>query len=162
MTLSFTGGTLSKFACEFESCHAMFQAYKKRLLQLARLCMTCYLSTDSTVVVTIHVLPFLNTHTPIRLKGLLKILCILVALLGFVFFDVVYIVAVMNYAAQSEMNIHLLRATGTRIQQRIEYPDVNAAIKVLEKPASSQFSQRVGLGGGQNLVTLHCTYIYLL
>ena len=55
---------------------------------------------------------------------------ILIAMFGFVFFDVVYIVAVMNYAAQSEMNIHLLKSTKIRVQQKIEYPDINAVIRV--------------------------------
>ncbi len=77
----------------------------------------------------IFVSPLDPTHT-CRLKEGYKIVCTLIALLGFVFFDVVYIVSVMNYAAQSELNIHLLQATTARVKQKIDYPDINTAIKV--------------------------------
>ena len=55
----------------------------------------------------------------------------IISLLGFISFDIVYVVAVMNYAAQSEMNIYLIRAV-TVLVQRKEYPEIDAAIKVRE------------------------------
>ncbi len=51
------------------------------------------------------------------------------SLIGFVSFDVVYVVAVMNYAAQSEMIIYLLKAIAILVTNK-EYPDMDAAIRV--------------------------------
>ncbi len=52
------------------------------------------------------------------------------SLVGFVFFDLVYVGAVINYAAQSEMNIYLLRAIRRMVVQKF-YEDIDAGIKVL-------------------------------
>ena len=51
------------------------------------------------------------------------------SLLGFVIFDVVYVMAVLNYAAQSEMNIKLLRAIQAMAEQKL-YPELEGTIKV--------------------------------
>ena len=50
-------------------------------------------------------------------------------LFGFIFFDAVYIVAVMNYAIQSELNIYLLHALRIKVERR-EHKTIDAAIKV--------------------------------
>ena len=44
-------------------------------------------------------------------------------------FDVVYVMAVFNYAAQSEMNINLLYAIKAMTEQKLT-PDLEAAMKV--------------------------------
>ena len=43
---------------------------------------------------------------------------IILDLVGFVFFDIVYVAAVLNYAVQSEMNIYLLRAVRKLIEDK--------------------------------------------
>ncbi len=52
-------------------------------------------------------------------------------LIGFLFFDFVYVAAVVNYAAQSEMNIYLLDAIKKLVQDK-GYPGngLEASIKV--------------------------------
>ena len=50
-------------------------------------------------------------------------------MLGFVVFDIVYTTVVMNYAAQSEMNIFLLRTIRNLIMQK-KYADIESSIKV--------------------------------
>lgn len=49
--------------------------------------------------------------------------------MGFIFFDTVYVGAVFNYAAQSEMNIYLLRAIRRLIYQK-SHEEMDGAIKV--------------------------------
>jgi len=52
-------------------------------------------------------------------------------LIGFVFFDLVYVVAVVNYAAQSEMNIYLLSAIKKLVHDKGYGEDgLDASIKV--------------------------------
>ena len=53
-------------------------------------------------------------------------------LIGFLFFDLVYVAAVMNYAAQSEMNIYLLTAIRKLVQDKGYGPEIGleASIKV--------------------------------
>ena len=58
-----------------------------------------------------------------------KIVLLILALIGFLFFDTVYMAAVFNYAAQSEMNIYLLRAIRRLVIEK-EYEDIDSAIKV--------------------------------
>ena len=58
-----------------------------------------------------------------------KIVLLVLSLIGFIFFDTVYVGAVFNYAAQSEMNIYLLRAVRRLVIQK-EYVEMDAAIKV--------------------------------
>ena len=58
-----------------------------------------------------------------------KIVLLVLSLIGFIFFDTIYVGAVFNYAAQSEMNIYLLRAIRRLITQK-EYEDMDGAIKV--------------------------------
>ena len=58
-----------------------------------------------------------------------KTVLLVLSLIGFVFFDMVYVSAVMNYAAQSEMNISLLRAI-TQLVEAKEYNEIDNAIKV--------------------------------
>ena len=54
---------------------------------------------------------------------------VIFSLFGFIFFDAVYIVAIMNYAIQSELNIYLLHALRIKIERR-EHKTIDAAIKV--------------------------------
>ena len=53
----------------------------------------------------------------------------MISLLGFISFDVVYVAAVMNYAAQSEMNIKLIYAIASLIKQK-HHKEIDDAIKV--------------------------------
>ena len=53
----------------------------------------------------------------------------ILSLIGFFTFDMVYVTAVMNYAAQSEMLIYLLRSVRGLVEQK-GYEDVEGAIKV--------------------------------
>ncbi len=72
-----------------------------------------------------------HTHTrPHRFNGAGKDTLLVFSLGGFVFFDLVYVGAVINYAAQSEMNIYLLRAIRRMVVQKF-YEDIDAGIKVL-------------------------------
>ena len=59
-----------------------------------------------------------------------KIVLLVLSLIGFIFFDVVYVGAVFNYAAQSEMNIYLLRAIRRLVTQK-EYEEIDGGIKVV-------------------------------
>ena len=68
---------------------------------------------------------FFNT----RFEGSGKDTLVVISLLGFIIFDIVYVVAVMNYAAQSEMIIHLLGAVQVLVVTK-DYPDLDATIKV--------------------------------
>ena len=54
----------------------------------------------------------------VRFRGSGKIVLIILDLVGFIAFDIVYVAAVMNYAAQSEMNIYLLRAIRKLIEDK--------------------------------------------
>lgn len=63
------------------------------------------------------------------LQGSAKTVLVVISLLGFITFDVVYVAAVMNYAAQSEMNIKLIYAIISLIKQK-RHQEVDAAIKV--------------------------------
>ena len=51
------------------------------------------------------------------------------SILGFMFFDAVYVAAVVNYAVQSEMNIYLLQSIKIRVLSR-KYGSTDEAIKV--------------------------------
>ena len=64
------------------------------------------------------------------IAGGTKIALVVFSLLGFVFFDLVYLAAVINYAAQSELNIKLIYATRTLIMQR-KYEKMDATIQVI-------------------------------
>ena len=54
---------------------------------------------------------------------------LILALLGFIIFDLVYITALMNYAAQSELIISLIKVVHTSILQR-RYHTFDEALKV--------------------------------
>ena len=64
-----------------------------------------------------------------RFTGAAKLALVIFSLFGFIFFDAVYIVAVMNYAIQSELNIYLLHALCIKVERR-EHKTIDAAIKV--------------------------------
>ena len=51
------------------------------------------------------------------------------SIVGFMFFDAVYVAAVVNYAVQSEMNIYLLQSIKLRVLSR-KYETTDEAIKV--------------------------------
>ena len=54
---------------------------------------------------------------------------LILALLGFIVFDLVYITALINYAAQSELIISLIKVVHTGILQR-RYHTFDEALKV--------------------------------
>ena len=64
------------------------------------------------------------------IAGGTKLALVVFSLLGFVFFDLVYLAAVINYAAQSELNIKLIYAIRTLIMQR-NYENIDATIQVI-------------------------------
>jgi len=51
------------------------------------------------------------------------------SIFGFIFFDAVYVAAVVNHATQCEMNIYLLQSIKIRILSR-KYSTIDEAIKV--------------------------------
>lgn len=64
-----------------------------------------------------------------RIKSGGKLTLVIFSLFGFIFFDAVYIMAIMNYAIQSELNIYLLHALRIKVERR-EHKSIDAAIKV--------------------------------
>jgi len=67
----------------------------------------------------------------VSFEGAGKNTLIVLDLIGFVSFDIVYVAAVMNYAAQSEMNIYLLRAVRKIVEdKRYGNTQVDSSIKV--------------------------------
>ena len=64
-----------------------------------------------------------------RIFGPSKIIMLILALLGFIVFDLVYITALINYAAQSELIISLIKVVHTSILQR-RYHTFDEALKV--------------------------------
>ena len=74
--------------------------------------------------------PF-TTSPPSSFSHAGKIVLVVISLIGFIAFDIVYVGAVFNYAAQSEMNIYLLRAIRRLVIQK-EYQEMDIAIKVDE------------------------------
>lgn len=64
-----------------------------------------------------------------RFSGGGKLVLVIFSLFGFVFFDAVYIMAIINYAIQSELNIYLLHALRIKVERR-EHKSLDAAIKV--------------------------------
>ncbi|CAI8049368.1 hypothetical protein GBAR_LOCUS27194 [Geodia barretti] len=69
-----------------------------------------------------------NSDTTFEHGG--KLLLIILSLIGFFTFDMVYVAAVMNYAAQSEMLVYLLKSVRGLVEQK-QYNDVDEAIKVM-------------------------------
>ena len=69
----------------------------------------------------------------VRFEGAGKNALVVLDLIGFVSFDIVYVAAVMNYAAQSEMNIFLLRAVRKIVEdKRYGNTQLDSSIKVGE------------------------------
>ena len=58
-----------------------------------------------------------------------SVVLLIVSLIGFLFFDGVYISAVTNYAIQSELNISLLHSICMKVKNR-KYHSIDLAIKV--------------------------------
>jgi hypothetical protein len=66
-----------------------------------------------------------------RICGPGKIIMLILALLGFIVFDLVYITALINYAAQSELIISFIKVVHTCILQRKwRYDTFDEALKV--------------------------------
>lgn len=65
------------------------------------------------------------------IEGIPLYILIAISVIGLVSKDAVYVVAVLNYAAQSEMNIKLLQAIRAMAEQKL-YPDLEAAMKVCD------------------------------
>ena len=59
-----------------------------------------------------------------------KLVLIIFSLIGFFTFDMIYVTAVMNYAAQSEMLVYLLKSVSGLVEQK-GYNGVDEAIKVM-------------------------------
>ena len=68
--------------------------------------------------------------SPSSVRDGVKLFLIIISLIGFFTFDMVYVTAVMNYAAQSEMLIYLLRSVRGLLEQKA-YTEMDVAIKVL-------------------------------
>ena len=51
------------------------------------------------------------------------------SLVGFLFFDMVYMAAAMNYVVQSELLVWLVSSVTTLLHKN-EYPNIDAGIKV--------------------------------
>jgi len=64
-----------------------------------------------------------------RFSGGSKLVLVIFSLFGFIFFDAVYIMAIMNYAIQSELNIYLLSALQIKVERR-EHKSLDTIIKV--------------------------------
>lgn len=58
-----------------------------------------------------------------------KLILLIYSIFGFMFFDAVYVAAVVNYAVQSEMNIYLLQSIKIKVLSR-KYQSTDEAIKV--------------------------------
>ena len=51
------------------------------------------------------------------------------SIIGFIFLDLVYAASIINYAIQSELNVHLLKAIARLVDNKI-YSDLDEAYKV--------------------------------
>jgi hypothetical protein len=58
-----------------------------------------------------------------------KIVLVILSLFGFFTFDSVYLFSVLNYVAQAEMNVHILRDLKQLLLSK-KYDDVDGAMKV--------------------------------
>ena len=58
-----------------------------------------------------------------------KVILVVFSLVGFLFFDMVYMAAVMNYVVQSELLVWLVSSVTTLLYKN-EYPNIDAGIKV--------------------------------
>ena len=65
----------------------------------------------------------------IRVTGTEKNILLVISLIGFIFYDGIYIAAVMNYAIQSEFNISLLSSLRMKVKNK-KYDNFDTAIKV--------------------------------
>ena len=70
-------------------------------------------------------------HT--RIQGAINHGLTIFSHIGFIFFDVVYVAAVMNYVAQSEMNIYLLCAIKSFVLDNKYHNNMKEAMKVSVK-----------------------------
>ena len=91
--------------------------------------MVCTVAANSFSLRLLSVLLISHTSTSYSIEGSEKIGLVTFSIIGFIFFDVVYVVAVMNYAAQSELNIYLLRAIRMLVERK-QYENMDMAIKV--------------------------------
>lgn len=66
------------------------------------------------------------------IQGEVKVMLLVFSLVGFVFLDMVYCVAIINYAAQCELNIYFLHAVKLKVEER-QYSEVDEAIKDIGK-----------------------------
>ena len=64
-----------------------------------------------------------------RIEDGLKLFLIILSLIGFVFFDIVYVAAVMNYTAQSEIIIYWLYSVRIKVENKT-YKQLDEAVKV--------------------------------
>lgn len=65
-----------------------------------------------------------------RIDGPSKVIMLILAIFGFVVFDLVYIITLMNYAAQSELIISFVEVVHTCILQK-KYDTFDEALKVM-------------------------------
>ena len=71
----------------------------------------------------------LHPHASYRLEGVLKIVLVIFSLFGFFTFDSVYLFSVLNYVAQAEMNVYLLRDVRQLLLSK-KYDNLDGAVKV--------------------------------
>ena len=67
----------------------------------------------------------------LRIEGVTKIVLVILSLFGFFTFDSVYLFSVLNYVAQAEMNVHLLRDLKQLLLSK-KYDNVDGAMKVCD------------------------------
>ena len=79
------------------------------------------------ILIVVYILMF--NDCSIRVTGAEKYVFLIVSLIGFIFFDGVYISAIINYAIQSELNISLLHSINKKVKNR-KYHSIDLAIKV--------------------------------
>ena len=70
-----------------------------------------------------------HTHTLCSFQEGEKVVLITFSLVGFLFFAMVYVAAVLNHAVQSELLVWLISSVNTLLVKN-EYPNIDAAIKV--------------------------------
>lgn len=69
-----------------------------------------------------------------RIAGTPKIGLIVWAVIGFVLFDIMYMASLINYAIQSELNVHLLSGISRWITEKLYTQLADQPIKVIIFP----------------------------
>jgi len=76
---------------------------------------------------------YVTIHWPsMDIHGEVKMMLVLFSFVGFVFLDMVYSAAIINHAAQCELNVYFLHAVRLKVEER-QYHEVDEAIKDIGK-----------------------------